>query len=121
MIEIIKGFPDSVVGFIARGHVTSQDYTDVLIPAVETALHRHGRIRCYYELGPDFTGFDAGALWEDARIGFEHLSQWERVAVVTDTDWIRLSVKAFRFLLPDMVRIFSTSQAAEARAWIATA
>ena len=50
---------------------------------------------------------------------FEHLSRWERVVVVTDVDWIRLAVNVFRFLVPGEIRVFGTSQASEARSWIA--
>jgi hypothetical protein len=121
MIKIVEGFPESVVGFIATGRVTRQDYTEVLIPAVEAALRERERIRCYYQLGPDFAGFDAAALWEDAKVGVGHLLRWERVAVVTDTEWIRVAVNALRFLLPGEVRVFATGQTAEARAWIASA
>lgn len=121
MIKVVEGFPQSVVGFIAEGRVTRQDYAEVLIPAVEAALHKRERIRCYYELGPDFTGFDAAALWEDAKVGIGHLSRWERVAVVTDTEWIRVAMNALRFLIPGEVRVFASGQAAEARAWIGSA
>jgi hypothetical protein len=37
---------------------------------------------------------------------------------VTDVDWIRLAINAFRFLVPGEIRIFSTSGVAEARRWI---
>jgi SpoIIAA-like len=42
-----------------------------------------------------------------------HLAGWERVAVVTDIDWIRLAINFFRFLVPGEIRIFPTSEAAE--------
>jgi hypothetical protein len=61
---------------------------------------------------------DAGAVWEDFRVGIGHLSGWERIAVVTDVEWIRLAINAFRFLVPGEIRIFPTSEAAEARRWI---
>ena len=69
MIEIVEGFPESIVGFIAKGRVSRQDYTDVLIPAVEAALHKRERIRCYYEFGSDFAGFDAAALGRTQKLG----------------------------------------------------
>ena len=121
MIEIIEGFPESVVGCSAKGRVTRKDYAEVLIPAVEAAFRHQGRVRCYYELGRDFVGFDAGALWEDARIGVEHWSRWERICVVTDVDWIHAAVNVLGFLLPGAVRLFPTNQTAAARAWIASA
>lgn len=36
-----------------------------------------------------FSGIDAGAAWEDTKIGVEHLTRWERIAVVTDFDWMK--------------------------------
>ena len=100
MIEMVEGFPDNVVGILAKGEVTRKGYLEVVIPAVEKGLRRNAKVRLYYELGSEFTGMDFGAEWEDFKIGIEHLSRWERVAVVTDVAWIRHAVNAFRFLMP---------------------
>ena len=118
MIEIIGTFPDRVVGLIAKGQVTKQDYQRILIPRIEAALQRHKKIRLYYELGLQFSGIDSGAAWEDLKIGVEHLGSWERMAVVTDVDWIKHMINAFRFLIPGDLRLFPTAQTLEARAWI---
>lgn len=118
MIEIIEGFPEGVVAFAAKGRVTAADYDKVLIPKVEEALKLHDKVRLYYELGSDFSGVDAGAAWKDFRLGVEHLRRWERMAVVTDVEWIRLAINAFRFLMPGHLRVFGTGQAADARAWV---
>jgi hypothetical protein len=48
----------------------------------------------------------------------EDLSRCERVAIVTDIGWVRLTVKALRFLIPSEIRVFPTIQADEGRAWI---
>lgn len=120
MIEMLEGFPENVVAAVAKGHVTRQDYERALIPKINTALSRFNKIRCYYEIGSDFAGFDAGAMWEDAKIGFEHLSRWERVAVVTDIEWIKAAMRFFGFLIPGHYRCFSTGETAQARTWIAT-
>ena len=121
MIEILEDFPDDIVGFAAKGQVTRRDYEQVLIPKVEAALQRHHKLRLYYELGSQFAGIDAGAAWEDAKIGVEHLTRWERVAVVTDVDWMKHTINAFRFVMPGQRRVFPTAQTAEARTWIAGA
>jgi hypothetical protein len=118
MIELLEGFPENVVAAAAIGHVTRRDYDDVLIPKVNAVLERQPNIRCYYELGARFQRFDAGAAWEDLRLGIRHLTQWERVAIVTDVEWIRTMVNVFRFLLPGEMRVYSTAQATDARAWI---
>jgi SpoIIAA-like len=119
MIEVITGLPDNVVAFRAKGHVIRKDYDDVLVPKVKEAFAKHRKIRCLYELGPEFSGVTPGAMWEDFKCGIEHLASWERIAVVTDVEWIRLAMNAFRFIMPGEVRLFGTGQAAEARRWIA--
>ena len=119
MLEILQGLPDNVVAVTGKGQVTRDDYDKVLVPQVKTALSRHRKIRCYYELGPDFSGFDAGAMWEDFKLGVENLTHWERVAIVTDVDWIRHATQLFRFMFSGEIRVFTHAQALEARHWIA--
>ena len=118
MIEHLDGFADNVLAFACRGQVTRQDYDTVLIPAVEAAIKDHGKLRLYYEIAADFSGIEAGAVLEDAKVGLEHLGRWERVALVSDVEWMRTTVKAFGFLLPGHLKVFHRAEVAEARAWI---
>jgi stage II sporulation SpoAA-like protein len=50
----------------------------------------------------------------------EHVRHWERIALVTDIDWIGSAMKVFSFLMPGDVRLFPLSAADQAREWIAT-
>lgn len=120
MIEFVGGFPDNVVAVNCTGRITRNDYEHTLIPAVESKLKKHDKLRLLYRVGPEFDGIDPGAILEDAKVGFAHLSRWERVAVVTDVEWLRLATRAFAFLLPCPVKFFNISQDSDARAWIAT-
>ncbi len=121
MIELLRGFPDNVVAIKCHGEVTRNDYDTVLVPAAEKALKSHDKIRLLYEAGPEFEGVDAGAVWEDFKLGMEHLTRWERVAVITDVDWIRLATRLFSFALPGAIRVYPTADAAKARLWITQA
>ena len=118
MLERMMGLPDNVLGFEAKGEVTGADYESVLIPAVDEMLTRRKSIRFLYHLGNEFTGFDAKAMWDDAKVGLRHLNAWERVAVVTDVGWIRTAMNTFGFVMPGLVRIFSNSELAAARQWV---
>jgi len=118
MIEQLKSFPENVLAFLASGRVSKADYDSVLIPSVIGVLKSQNKVRLYYETAEDFVGIDPGAIWEDFRIGIEHLSRWERVAVVTDVKWIEQTVRLFGFLLPGAVRAFAASEADSAREWI---
>jgi hypothetical protein len=118
LIRILSGFPENVVAVACEGRVTRKDYDDVLVPAVTGGLQRHEKLRLYYEITPQFSGIEAGAIWEDFRIGMGHLLRWERITVVTDIEWIRHAVNVFRFLLPGKVRVFAGSETSLARKWI---
>ena len=114
MLELIDGLPGNIVGIAVSGRLTMQDCQDVLVPAMQRSLKRHEKIRLYYELNSRFPG----AAWDDLELGLEDLSRCERVAIVTDIGWVRLTVKALRFLIPSEIRVFPTDQADEGRAWI---
>jgi hypothetical protein len=118
MIETLSGFPDNILAFVCHGKVTKADYDTVIIPAAEKALKAHEKIRLYYEIGKEFTSFEPAAMWEDFKVGMSHLTQWERIAVVTDVDWIKYAVQAFGFLMPAKLRVFPTDEAETARTWI---
>jgi hypothetical protein len=114
VIEIVAGLPKNVVGIAVSGRLTMQDCRDILMPAMKRSLKYHEKIRLYYELGSRFPG----AAWDDLDLGLEDFSRCERVAIVTDIGWVRLTVKAVRFLIPSEIRVFATVQAEEGRAWI---
>jgi hypothetical protein len=114
MIEIVEGLPRNVVGFSVSGRLTMADCQEVLLPAVEKSLRRNEKIRLYYELHSRFPG----AAWDDIELGLQDPSRCERVAIVTDIGWVRLTVKALRFLIPSEIRVFATTQVEEGLAWI---
>lgn len=119
MIEAIPDLPENVIGFTAKGKVTVDDYESVIIPAVEEQFLRHNNVRFLYHLGETFSGLEAGAMWDDLKLGMKHIQSWERMAVVTDVEWIRTTIKIFGLVIPGHVRVFHNSEFDEARKWIA--
>lgn len=118
MLERIQGLPENVLGFSAKGEVTGTDYETVLIPVVEKMLADRQSIRFLYHIGEEFTGFNAEAIWNDAKVGLQHLTSWERVAVVTDVGWIRTAVKVFGFVLTGQVKVYCNNELTEALKWL---
>jgi SpoIIAA-like len=114
MIELIDGLPRHVVGIRVTGRVSNTEFREVVTPAVARSLRWRQSIRLYYELGSRFPG----SGWDDLDLGFEQAARCERIAIVTDIAWVRLTVKAIRFLIPGAIRVFDTMEAASARAWI---
>ena len=122
MIEALKDFPDNVIAIACHGRVAKADYETVLIPGIEDKLSRHKKVRIYCEIAPDFGGLDPGAVWEDTKVGFSHLRDWERAAMVTDVEWMRHAAKFFGgffgFLVSGEWRAFPTADADKAREWV---
>jgi hypothetical protein len=118
MIERLEGFPDHVVAFAGKGQVTKEDYEKVLIPAVEETFNKRQKISFYCELGPQFSGIEAGAAWKDLTEGMRHFLSWEKMALVTDVDWIRRTLNAFSVFMPGELRVFPYAEQAAARAWV---
>lgn len=118
MIETLTGLPENVLGFSARGRVTAADYETVVIPAVEAMFARREKVRLLYHLGGEFSGFEAAAMWDDAKLGLKHYAGWERVAVVTDVEWIRVAMRAFGLAMPGHVRVFGDRELDAAKRWV---
>ncbi|MCG6872185.1 MAG: STAS/SEC14 domain-containing protein [Gammaproteobacteria bacterium] len=119
MIEKIESLPENALGFVATGTVTANDYETVLIPAVEAAFSRTDKVRLLYHLGPEFSGFETAAMWDDAKIGLKHIRGWERIAVVSDVEWVRVGVNVFSLAIPGEIRVFHNRELSDATRWIA--
>jgi SpoIIAA-like len=114
MIELIEDLPRHVVGISVKGRVTRKECEEILAPAIAESLRWRDTIRLYYELGSRFPG----SGWDDLDLGLANAACCERIAIVTDIAWVRLTVKAIRFLIPGEIRVFDTIEAASAQAWI---
>jgi hypothetical protein len=117
MLRILSHMPPGTVGVEAVGTVTEDDYRQVLAPALADALQRR-EVRLLYVLGEEFDSFSRGAAWADTKLWAKNLKDWERVAVVSDADWLEHAVSVFGWLVPGQVRVFETDEVDEAKAWL---
>jgi SpoIIAA-like len=123
MIDTIPDMPPGTLGFRAHGHVTREDYTDVFLPPIKEKVDSGEGIRLLYQVGPDFDKFEAGALVEDAKtgwnLGIRHPDAWKRVAFVTDVHWMAQATHAFAWMMPGELKLFPPEQIEEAKSWVA--
>ena len=76
-------------------------------------------MRLLYLLEPGSGGVEGDAIKADAGFRARHASSYDRVAVVSDEDWVRPAVGALSFLLPGKAKGFRVRELAEAKAWLA--
>ena len=113
----LSDLPAGVIGFEASGRIRAEDYRDMVLPALERAAAA-GEVR-FVIVMRDFDGMSGGAVWQDLRVGFEHLRKWKRIALVTDIAWMRDLTSLFGWMTPGEVKTFSLAQQDEAIAWAA--
>ena len=91
MAEAIADMPPGTLGFRVSGRMTREDYVQVLVPPLREAVKAGEPLRVLYLIGPELH-MQPEAVWQDlkleAELGIKHRDAWERIAVVTDLDWI---------------------------------
>ena len=118
MLKLLNDLPDNVIGVRAIGEVDDDDYEEVLVPTIEDRLARYDKIRLMYVLGTEFTGYDNDSVWEDLRLGVETFNSYDRMAIVTDSESVRRTIKAVGWLIPGEVRVFHVDGIVAATVWI---
>ena len=117
MLNEIPDLPSGVIGFEVSGKLQTEDYRDILLPALQAAA-ANGEVRVVIVI-PKFEGFSGGALWQDLKVGIEHLRAWKRIALVTDIGWMERMTSLFGWMTPGEIRHFPLAQRDEAIAWAA--
>lgn len=119
MIRLLRHMPPGVLGLEAVDDVETEDYEDVIVPAIDAAIAEHGKVRLVFVLGPAFDDYEGEAVWEDLKLGAQHPTSFERVAIVTDARWAGAATKLFSILLPGQARAFPLSGLEAAKQWAA--
>jgi hypothetical protein len=120
MIERIPDLPDNVLGFRASGEVSSDDYKNVVVPAVEAASKTNEKLRLLYVIPDDCSGFSVKSMWDDTKVVIGHVKQLEKIALVSDQEWLRDSTNLLGELMPGEVKAFPMEEEAAAGAWMVT-
>jgi stage II sporulation SpoAA-like protein len=116
LITRLDGLPEGVIGFEASGKLAAEDYRDIVLPALEEAA-KTGDIR-FLIVMRDFDGISGGALWQDLKIGIEHLRSWKRIALVTDIGWMTHATDLFGWMTPGETKTFPLHRQSEATEWV---
>ncbi|MFE1319505.1 STAS/SEC14 domain-containing protein [Kitasatospora phosalacinea] len=119
MINVLPDLPSGLLGFeLGPGPLHAEDYRDVLLPALERAAGEGDGIRLVLVV-PEFDGMSGGALWQDLKLGVEHLRAWKRLALVTDIGWMSHLTGMFGWMVPGETRVFPLAERAAAVGWAA--
>jgi hypothetical protein len=122
VIERIDDMPAGTIGFRIEGEVEREDYVEVLVPELHTAIDAGSGLRSLY-LIDDLDKIEPAALWADAKVGHElgvkHHDAWQRSAIVTDQEWLARASLLFAWMIPGEARVFEVAELEQAKAWVA--
>jgi SpoIIAA-like len=119
MLRRMDDMPAGTIGFEAIGEVEDDDWEDAVEPVLRQLMADGGKVRLLYLLGPQARQVESDAMGADVGFRARHAGSFERVAVVSDEDWMRPALSTLSFLLPGKAKGFRTVDLEDAKAWLA--
>jgi hypothetical protein len=111
--------PAGTIGFEAIGDLEDDDWEDSVEPVLLREMAEGQKIRLLYLLGVEAREIERDAMTADTGFRARHATSFERVAVVSDEDWMRPALGTLSFLFPGKARAFRVRDLAAAKAWLA--
>ncbi len=119
MLQRITDMPAGTIGFEAVGEVEDDDWEEAVEPVLRQEIAAGRDVRLLYLIGTGAREVEGEAMSADTGFRVRHATSYERVAVVSDEDWIRPALRALSFLLPGKAQGFRIRDLAKAKAWLA--
>lgn len=101
----------------ASGKSSHHDYEKHLIPELEKAFQAHQKIKLLVDL-EDFEGWEWQAVWDDFKVGIQHIGDYEKIALVGNAAWEEYLLKFFNFFLAGEFKYFDVKDREKAKAWM---
>lgn len=117
MIQIKEPQVKNIVNVTVQDKLT-RAAIDAIVLKIDQTLARYDKVRLYMEI-PDFEGYTLQGFFEDVKETGKHLSDFEKVAVVTDEGWIARLGSLSDLVVGAEVKPFGFKEVEAARAWIA--
>lgn len=117
MIHQIDNLPENMVGFRATGVITEEDFTETVMPKVKALIEKSNKLNYMLVLDTSVKNFTIGAWMKDAMMGIKHLIKWNRAAIVSDVESIRIFTNIFSLLIPGEFKGFEHKDLQAAIDW----
>jgi hypothetical protein len=121
MLKQMPDMPAGTLGFEAIGKFDDDDFEDTVEPVLRREIAAGRAIRMLYLLGPELLEYEGDALADEVKFAARHAGSYERVAVVSDQDWLRPALRVLSALVPGQLRAFPLAELPQAKEWVAGA
>lgn len=118
MLRRIEDMPAGTIGFEAIGEVEDDDWENAVEPVLEEEIAGGQKLKLLYLLGAQAREVEGDAMGKDIGFRTRHASSFERVAVVSDEDWLRPALATLSFMLPGKAKAFRVTDQQAAKEWL---
>lgn len=124
MIEVLEMKDEDILGFKVNGRIEKEELKDVF-KMFEDKMANNGKVKFYTEIEEfGIKDMSLDAVKEDIKFWFQHpgmLPNFEKVALVTDKDWVKRIFEVECALIPTLEgETFSLDKKDEAIKWLKT-
>ena len=121
MIQELNIGNEKVIGWRMEGKIEEADYGAAL-DSLKQRMEKSENVSIYMEI-PEMPGLTPQTIWDSLKFGFSNVKEFvksiDRVAVVTDKDWLKTYTSIESRLIPGVEeRAFSFEDAEKARDWV---
>ena len=117
MITQINDVPNNIVAFRADGEVTKDDF-EIVKREVDSLVSRTGKLNYLLYLEGSPKDFTIGAWLQDALLGLENITKWNRAAIITDLEGVQTFTNGFSKIMPGEFRGFPKADYDHAVDWV---
>ncbi len=118
MVELLKDFPPHVAAYRATGEVKKEEYEKVVMARVDEVAASYGKINFLVLLETKMQNYTLPAFFDYLKVSFEHFTKWNRMAIVTDQQWVGTAYEVLSKLVPGEIKGYQTDQFQEAKEWV---
>lgn len=119
MITKIKGAPDNVAAFKAKGKVTQEDF-NLVFETIEEKIAEYGELNYVMKLETSPCNFTAGGWVQDLMVGIKAMGKWNRCAIVSDNTAVDIITKFSNLLPIAEFKSFKKCETDQALQWAST-
>ena len=100
MVYHLHNLPSNIVGFNAIGNSTEKDFSETIFLKVKQRIAKIEQLNYLLVHESTVKNFTADACLKDAPINIKKLTNWKRIAIVSDCNAKRNFADLFNCLMP---------------------
>jgi hypothetical protein len=117
MITQITDVPNNMVAFRADGEVTKEDF-ELVKTKVSELVKQTDTLNYLLYLDNTPADFTFGAWAQDALLGIQNITKWNRAAIISDSSVVKGFTDVFSKVIPGEFRGYTKAEFDRAVGWV---